>query len=51
MAYKHAAGYERLDNCELVACADIVRENAMAAAPEIREITEEMRAALPADGS
>jgi hypothetical protein len=31
--------------------ADIVRENAMAAAPEIREITEEMRAALPADGS
>lgn len=28
MAYRHAAGYERLEKCELVACADIVRENA-----------------------
>ena len=28
MAYRHAAGYRRLDDCELVACADIVRENA-----------------------
>ncbi len=28
MAYRHAAAYERLDDCELVACADIVRENA-----------------------
>lgn len=28
MAYRHAAGYERLEVCELVACADIVRENA-----------------------
>ncbi len=30
MAYRHAAGYERLDDCELVACADIVSENAAA---------------------
>ncbi|MDS0295143.1 Gfo/Idh/MocA family protein [Halogeometricum luteum] len=30
MAYRHAAGYERLDDCELVACADVVPENAEA---------------------
>lgn len=30
MAYRHAAGYERLDDCELVACADLVRDNAEA---------------------
>jgi predicted dehydrogenase len=30
MAYRHAAGYERLGDCELVACADIVPENAAA---------------------
>ena len=31
MAYRHAAGYQALaDTCELVACADIVRENAEA---------------------
>jgi predicted dehydrogenase len=30
MAYRHAAGYERLDNCDVAACADIVRENAEA---------------------
>jgi predicted dehydrogenase len=30
MAYRHAPGYQRLDDCELVACADIVRENAAA---------------------
>jgi predicted dehydrogenase len=30
MAYRHAPGYERLDDVELVACADIVRENALA---------------------
>lgn len=30
MAYRHASGYERLDDCELIACADIVRENAEA---------------------
>ena len=30
MAYRHAAGYERLDDCELVACADVVPENAAA---------------------
>lgn len=31
MAYQHAAGYRALpDECELVACADIVRENAEA---------------------
>lgn len=28
MAYRHAPGYQRLDDCELVACADIVRANA-----------------------
>ena len=30
MAYRHASGYRRLDSCSLVACADIVRENAEA---------------------
>ena len=30
MAYSHAAGYQKLDSCELVACADIVEENARA---------------------
>jgi predicted dehydrogenase len=30
MAYSHAAAYKVLDNCEIVACADIVRENAEA---------------------
>jgi len=28
MAYRHAAGYERLDQCQLTACVDIVPENA-----------------------
>jgi predicted dehydrogenase len=28
MAYQHADGYEKLDSCEIVACADIVEENA-----------------------
>lgn len=30
MAYRHAPGYERLDSCSLVTCADIVPENAIA---------------------
>lgn len=30
MAYRHAAAYERLDDCELVACADVEREHAAA---------------------
>jgi len=30
MAYRHAPGYQRLADCELVACADIVPENAEA---------------------
>jgi len=30
MAYSHAEGYKLLDTCELVACADIVEENAAA---------------------
>jgi len=30
MAYRHASGYQRLDNCTIVACADIVPENAQA---------------------
>lgn len=34
MAYHHATGYERQDQCELVACADIVPENARAFADE-----------------
>lgn len=34
MAYRHAPGYQRLDTCDLVACADIVRENAEAFAIE-----------------
>jgi len=29
-AYRHAAGYQRIEGCELVGCADIVRENAEA---------------------
>lgn len=28
MAYRHARGYRRLDDCEIVSCADIVLENA-----------------------
>ncbi|MFC7008676.1 Gfo/Idh/MocA family protein [Halalkalicoccus salilacus] len=28
MAYRHARGYRRLDDCMLIGCADIVRENA-----------------------
>lgn len=28
MAYRHASGYQRLDDCELVGCADIERSNA-----------------------
>lgn len=28
MAYRHADGYQRLDNCTLQACADIVPANA-----------------------
>jgi len=34
MAYHHAAGYEKVDDCDLVACADIVTENARAFADE-----------------
>ncbi len=30
MAYHHANAYDRLENCELVACADIIPENASA---------------------
>jgi predicted dehydrogenase len=30
MAYHHAEAYERLDDCEIVACADVVPENAAA---------------------
>jgi len=28
MGYRHASAYQRLDECELVACADVVPENA-----------------------
>ena len=34
MAYHHAAAYGKVDDCDLVACADIVRENAEAFADE-----------------
>jgi predicted dehydrogenase len=34
MAYRHAQGYQRLDDCRLRACADIVPENAAAFADE-----------------
>jgi len=34
MAYAHADAYRSIDNCELVACADIVRENAAVFADE-----------------
>ncbi|OVE85829.1 Gfo/Idh/MocA family protein [Natronolimnobius baerhuensis] len=34
MAYHHAEGYEKHDQCEIVACADIVPENAQAFADE-----------------
>ncbi|MBW3625600.1 MAG: Gfo/Idh/MocA family oxidoreductase, partial [Armatimonadetes bacterium] len=30
MAYEHGQAYSRLDSCEMVACADIVEENAQA---------------------
>jgi predicted dehydrogenase len=34
MAYRHARAYERLDSCRIVACADIVIENAQRFAEE-----------------
>jgi predicted dehydrogenase len=40
MAYRHAAGYERVDGCRLTCCADIVRENAEAFA-ERHDIDED----------
>ncbi|WP_246999755.1 Gfo/Idh/MocA family protein [Halosolutus gelatinilyticus] len=40
MAYHHAAGYENHRECTLVACADIVRENAEAFADEF-DVDEE----------
>lgn len=40
MAYAHAEGYQKLDSCELVACADIVEDNARAFAEEF-EIGED----------
>jgi predicted dehydrogenase len=51
MAYKHAAAYHRLDDCELVACADIVPENAARFAQEfgIDGIYEEFEAMLKSE--
>ncbi|MFB6121723.1 MAG: Gfo/Idh/MocA family protein [Halobacteriaceae archaeon] len=40
MAYQHAPGYERRDDVELAACADLVRENALAFADEF-DISED----------
>ena len=34
MAYRHAAGYRKLVQCEIVACADLVHEHAQAFADE-----------------
>ena len=34
MAYRHGWGYQQLDECDLVACADLIRENAEAFADE-----------------
>jgi predicted dehydrogenase len=34
MAYRHADAYETIEGCEVVACADLVRENAEAFAAE-----------------
>lgn len=34
MAYQHASAYQKLENCRLVGCADIVEENAQAFADE-----------------
>jgi predicted dehydrogenase len=49
MAYQHAEAYETIDDCELVACADIVPENAAAFAerfdvPDVYEDHETMLA-------
>lgn len=50
MAYHHAAAYEKVDGCELVACADIVPENADAFAEEfgLDEVFEEYERMLEA---
>ena len=34
MAYRHADAYEEIEGCEIVACADLVREHAAAFAAE-----------------
>jgi len=56
MAYRHAEGYRDRDDCEIVACADLVRENAEAFAAEfgiedthVYEDYEEMLAAVDPD--
>jgi predicted dehydrogenase len=56
MAYRHAGAYTRLDSCELVGCADIVRENAEQfaerwdiPAANVFEETREMLAAVEPD--
>jgi len=54
MAYRHAPGYQRLDNCNVVACADIVPENAEAFAEHfdvdhVFEDHEEMLSAVEPD--
>jgi predicted dehydrogenase len=56
MAYKHAQSYERIEGCELVGCADIVREHAEAFASTydidergVYEDYEEMVLALEPD--
>ncbi|MFB6136115.1 MAG: Gfo/Idh/MocA family protein [Halobacteriaceae archaeon] len=54
MAYRHGEGYRRLDSCDLVACADLVPENAEAFADEfgidaVYEDYEEMLAEAAPD--
>jgi predicted dehydrogenase len=51
MAYRHAGGYQRLADCDLVACADIVRENAQQFADsfDVGGVYEDYRAMLDAE--
>ncbi len=48
MAYEHADAYQALDSCEIVACADLVEENARAFADtyEVEKIFLDYRAML-----
>lgn len=53
MAYRHARGYQRLPDCELIACADVIEDNAVAFAEtfdiEETSVYEEYEAMLAAE--